>query len=345
MTCIVFETPGLLDLKAITTFGMNAKPNTKNPIGFFGTGLKYAIAVLVRNKIPVTIFIGNKQYDFYVKDIEFREKGFGMVMYKARQGLVAKWKYVELPFTTELGKNWELWQAFREIESNTRDENGRTYHDTASIEQHLGKEGYTKIVIGGEAFAQVWAERDKVFLPEGLSVWDYSDDIQILKQPSQHIYYRGLRVQDLEKPSMFTYNILKPMDLTEDRTLKYSWVANSTIAEWVARSKDQETVAKILSADDDKFFEGKLDFDSVYVAPGEVFMDIVRKKKAREGTVLPRALTYYSKYTPPPTSPEAINQKYWYKLQKWLDDKSAEINQDEQDLFDDIVRILKRVDE
>ena len=79
-------------------------------------------------------------------------------------------------------------------------------------------------------------------------------------------------------------------------------------------------------------------------------MEIVRKKKAREGTVLPRALTYYSKYTPPPSSPEAINQKYWYKLQKWLDKRNErppgeDLTQEEQDLFYEIIAVLKRLGE
>ena len=55
---IVHSTPGLIDLRAFTTFGVNSKPNSKNPIGYFGTGLKYAVAVLARHKCPVTVWIG-----------------------------------------------------------------------------------------------------------------------------------------------------------------------------------------------------------------------------------------------------------------------------------------------
>ena len=36
--------PGLIDLHGITTFGVCAKPEAENPIGYFGTGLKYALA-------------------------------------------------------------------------------------------------------------------------------------------------------------------------------------------------------------------------------------------------------------------------------------------------------------
>jgi len=42
---IVFENQGEIDLIAFTPFGVNTK-ETDSPIGFFGTGLKYATAVL-----------------------------------------------------------------------------------------------------------------------------------------------------------------------------------------------------------------------------------------------------------------------------------------------------------
>lgn len=347
MSCIVFKTPGLLDLKSATTFGMNAKPKTDNPIGFFGTGLKYAIAVLVRHGIPLTILIGDKQYDFYVKDIEFREKGFGLVMYKARQGLVARWKYVELPYTTELGKHWELWQAFRELESNTRDEGGETYHDTANIDMHIGEPGHTKIIVGGDAFEKVWAEREKIFLPGGLTTYDQDSNLQIMKQPSNHLYYRGLRVMDLEKPSQFTYNILSKVDLTEDRTLKHPYQVSQVIAGYIVRSKDKEMVAKILSTDPEKFYEGRLDFDYVWESPSETFMEIMDKKTRRaaaanvSASVLPRASSYYSRYTPPPP-PIPDEQKLWFKLQELIDSRELCVRTPADiDMLREIQRFLK----
>lgn len=35
---VVFKTPGHIPLEAFTTFGINSKPNSLNPIGFFGSG-------------------------------------------------------------------------------------------------------------------------------------------------------------------------------------------------------------------------------------------------------------------------------------------------------------------
>ena len=47
MSVIVHENLGLIDPRAFTTRGLNAKPNTKSPIGYFGTGLKKALKLLL----------------------------------------------------------------------------------------------------------------------------------------------------------------------------------------------------------------------------------------------------------------------------------------------------------
>jgi hypothetical protein len=52
---VIFQNLGLIDLRAVQIMGLNAK-ESKNPIGQFGTGLKYAIAVLLRNNCSVSIF-------------------------------------------------------------------------------------------------------------------------------------------------------------------------------------------------------------------------------------------------------------------------------------------------
>ena len=54
--CVVFSTNGLIPLQAFTMFGLNAKPESKNPFGFFGTGLKIAIAVCLRMQQEVVIW-------------------------------------------------------------------------------------------------------------------------------------------------------------------------------------------------------------------------------------------------------------------------------------------------
>ena len=121
---IIHETIGLIDSRAFTTFGINAKPSTNSPIGYFGTGLKYAIAVLVREGLKVTVWIGTEPHEFYCEPSNFRGKDFSLIRMRRQRGVTRKWMATDLPFTTELGKNWKLWMALRELHSNTLDENG-----------------------------------------------------------------------------------------------------------------------------------------------------------------------------------------------------------------------------
>lgn len=295
---IVHATPGLLDIRAITTFGLHAKPGTDTPIGKFGTGLKYAIATLIRLDCTVRLFIGDTEYEFYTKDDDFRGIGFSQVYMKKRKGLVSRWYAEKLPFTTDHGKHWEAWMAFRELHSNTLDEGGRTgvYDNYPLDKENLHNK--TIFLIDGEEYVKSYYDMDKTFLPKALTKREGDDRVQVFNEPSDHIYWRGIRVFDLEKPSVYTYNILEDVTLTEDRTLKYVWDAQSKIAAYVARSQDPKLINAVVSANVEKFFEGRLDWDYAYVSPSDQFKEVVQKKKMRGSYVAPRALSYYDRYTP-----------------------------------------------
>lgn len=305
---IVHATPGLLDIRSVTTFGLSAKPGTDSPIGKFGTGLKYAISTLLRLKCSVRLFIGETEYEFFTKTDDFRGMEYQQVYMKKRKGVLSKWRSVELPFTTMHGKFWEAWQAFRELHSNTLDEGGQTYEESSGIEP-LAYIGNTYFIVSGEEYEKAYHERDKVFLPGALTKREGDTHVQVFNEPSKHLYWRGIRVFDLEKPSVYTYNILDDLELTEDRTLKYVWRAQSILASYVSRSKDPKLINAVVSADAEKFFEGRLDWDYSYTTPSEEFNEVVRKKKLRGGYVAPRALGYYDRYAPAPPSTETTRDK------------------------------------
>lgn len=308
---IVHVTPGLLDIRAITTFGLHAKPGTDSPIGKFGTGLKYAIATLLRLGCSVELFIGETEYEFFTRGDSFRGVEFEQVYVRKRRGVLSKWRSVQLPFTTEHGKFWEAWQAFRELHSNTLDEGGTTFAVNGAIPVPVANE--TRFYISGKAYEEAFLERDKVFLPNGLTSREGDATVQVFNEPSKHLYWRGIRVFDLEKPSVYTYNILENVELTEDRTLKYVWRAQSILAAFVARSKDRRFISEVVGANAEKFFEGRLDWDYAYTSPSEEFQEVVRKKRGRGGYVAPRALAYYDRYAPAPARAETLREK----IERW----------------------------
>lgn len=254
---IVHQTPGLLDPRAFTIMGVSSKPNSSSPIGYFGTGLKYAMAVLARHKCPVTVWIGTEPHVFYAETMSFREKEFLQMRMKRQRGVTSRWMSTELPFTTELGKNWELWMAFRELHSNTLDEGGET-QDVYAAE---GLAGYTRIVVEGEAYAQCYANMHEVFLPRKGEPLYKSASAEIWPGESKYVYFRGLRVGQLPRKSSFTLNITGWCPLTEDRTMQFPHLSEAYFAQLVLGLSDKEFIRRVLRADE-SLWESQVNWDS-----------------------------------------------------------------------------------
>ena len=293
MRSVVFSTPGLIPIDSFTTFGINAKPRSDNPFGYFGTGLKYAIAVLLRERCEVVVWIGNDKYTFYLSDKDFRGKSFQMVRMKLQKWLPhrlihGKASYHNLPFSTELGKNWELWQAFRELETNTRDEGGQSEIVT-SLEDFFHEYPYPAdnevsfIIITGQKFLDVYLDKDRHFLPDGLTERSSKEGVQVLDRPSRSIYYRSVRIMDLKEESAYTYNFLKRVDLTEDRTAAYPFLIEAEICDLIKSSDDKAFVEKTVPTriySGRTYYEHSLRYPSYSAAsPSSTFLEVAKDAK------------------------------------------------------------------
>jgi hypothetical protein len=209
---IFFETPGVIDLRSITLMGVSAKPNSDSPIGYFGTGLKYAIATIYRLGGRVVIHTEGRRIHFEVRDDEFRGQAFKS-LWMCDAGSAER-----LPFSLDYGKNWEAWMAFRELESNTRDEGGRSWQGGYFDEPTVPTPNTTLMEVRGAEIDAVWSTRNSIFLASK-PIWA-SDRLEVHpRQPGDHFYYRGVRVGKASRTPHYTYNILNNARLTEDRTL------------------------------------------------------------------------------------------------------------------------------
>ena len=203
---IVFSNPGLIDLDAAFTIGVNVKEGT-NPIGHFGTGFNFAVATLLRGGAHITILRGDERIEVKATPKVIRGRDFSMVTANDR----------ELWFTTALGKGWEPWMAFRELACNAMDEGGSYYSVMAAPEPQADT---TIITVSGGGIEDAYNDRQGV-LVEGPPI--YADErIEVRPGASPFIYYRGVRVGSLPKPMTHRYNLLGQIDLTEDRTFKSS---------------------------------------------------------------------------------------------------------------------------
>lgn len=265
MSAVIHQTPGLIPIEAFTIAGLSAKPDSINPIGRFGTGLKYAIAVLMRLNIKVTLFIGREEYVFYTKAETFRGVEYSAIRMKKRKGPFARWTYHELPFTTQYGRDWQLWQVFRELHANTLDEGGTTYLYKPDASGCVGIDDTTRFVIEGKAYEDVYHERGTIFLEGAANERTSSEGIQVLDAPSKHIYFRGLRVMDLHHDAMFTYNFLQEIALTEDRTVKHPALVEALIVGYMQETADTSFVERAVGSPKKDSFEGRIGHSSGYV--------------------------------------------------------------------------------
>ena len=293
---VIFHNNGEIDHRAFSSFGINVKENN-NPIGFFGTGLKYAVAILLRNNCKITVYSGLDKIIFSTKSNDFRGKSFDFVYMTVNDN-----DPIELGFTTELGKNWEMWGAYREIACNCIDESG-TVRPSNFYPDPTRRE--TFIIIEGKAFYEEYLNRDKIIL-QSSPIYS-ARTVEFHPGTSTVLYYRGVRVVNTD-PSLFTYNILAGVTLTEDRTLKEPTYARYEISKAIlSQVTDEKIIEKILLAHKDTY-EVMCDFHGWTGVPvSDAFMNVMKKLVADKLTnINPTAIRVYKERTNTPINPTKI---------------------------------------
>lgn len=256
MRHVIFRNKGVIDPLAITSFGVSAKVGD-NPIGFFGTGLKYALAILLREGCKVTIYSGREEYEFGTEADTIRGESFEFVTMNRQI----------LGFTTQVGKNWKMWQAFRELYCNALDEGGDA--EAVDYVPDPDPEG-TMVVVSGQPFLDVWADRREIIL--ATDPIQVHEAVGIHPNQSKFVYYRGVRVYELQHPTLFTYNVLGRLELTEDRTAKWHWDIERAIRYGVMETTDRDIATAVAMAPEGTHEHG-MDFTGV--VPSDTMREVV----------------------------------------------------------------------
>jgi len=236
---IYFSNKDAIDLLTIELMGVSIKTDTA--IGYFGTGLKFAIATILRNNCTINLIVDGVTIEFTTITETIRGTNISRVCMDGKP----------LGFTTQLGKDWHLWQAYRELHSNTVDEGG-----TISDEMPEGSYG-TVFAVDGDKFASEFYSRDEIFVSS--PVMAKAGNITIHKGQSSNVFYKTVRVHDLREPSLFKYDFSGHMDLTEDRTLKQPFLISYYLQKEIAKLEDEEILTTVLLAKDGTY-EHNLNF-------------------------------------------------------------------------------------
>lgn len=268
-----FITPSHLPIDAAIIMGISAKEGD-NAIGKFGTGLKYAIAGILRLRGSITITVGGEPFVFGAMRSDVRGKSFDIVTCNGEK----------CGFTADLGKHWKPWMLFRELASNTLDEGGTWTHDP-----HECAEGETVITVKCRDLED--AERDEaVFLPGGMrQVLRSNSGAQVYDAPSPYYYYNGIRAGSWGGIAPVTVDVSSG-SLTEDRTLdldtakrELTWAFRSAV-EW-----DADIVRAAAMANKESFWAQNMQ-SYAFEMPSDMADFLVAMRKAVHNPVMQPAL-------------------------------------------------------
>lgn len=311
---LIFRTPGLIDLRSFTVMGFNSKPRSANPIGFFGTGLKYAIAVLCRLGTKPVVYIGKDKYTFYTKTVDFRGKAFEQVWMRSD-----RWKMrarnTELPFTTEYGKNWKPWMVVRELESNTRDEGGETQvlNPETDCFPWQGEDDWTHIHVDNPEVIEAFRKGGTFIDEKAHPVIAEDAAVKVRAGGDKQLFYRGIRAKDTAKPTLFAYDFINTHGLTEDRTFESEFWVRQNLGSFIATCDDETVIEKVLTAPEENWEHG-LEIPQ-YVKPSDAFRAVMHRR--------PRGVSvgvagYYSRYD---NRPASRNTSPWHDAPRpwWVD--------------------------
>lgn len=239
-----FSNPGEVPINAFKLLGASTKRNQTGKIGFFGTGLKYAIAVMLRDEIEFKIFIGEKEVKIGTRSTDFAGNKVGVITVNGEK----------TSMTIDAGIDWEPWFAIREIYSNALDEGGtmeladepKPEADTTKI--------YIKMSDKLGNVASDWQDyfsmKRKALDENAIEFPDRSDIYRILEkrnpQTPYTIFRKGIRVQQYKyQNSLFDYDVSN-ISINESRVARSDWESRQRSAEALALTTKPEIVNKFI---------------------------------------------------------------------------------------------------
>ncbi len=224
---------GEIDINSLLLIGASTKRGDENKIGFFGSGLKYSIAILARNNILPVIYSGSRRINIETRPQIFREQTFNQIIIDGK----------ETSLTAEMGPDWKAWYAIREIYCNAIDEgNGKL----ELAEEAVPLEGKTHFFIENTGiFDEILFNWDKYFTNKRKDLVLTSDKDKIFFGSEQKIVYRrGVRCYSYDKPSLYHYD-LNDVEINESRVASNSFILGICITRILIKSATTEMAKNI----------------------------------------------------------------------------------------------------
>lgn len=236
-----FANNGTISLLDLTTMGDSSKREDSTKTGQFDSGLKYAISILVRNKVDFEILTGDYKYTFSEYMKTEGDKSKNLIRIKQHNWKTAEDAFFVSAFAVNLGFDWDFWMAIRELYSNCMDEKGdvkyeisdNSYYETQII-LDASHDKVAKIVDNWESY--FLDAGSPIFQSGNVKVWNNN-----LPDKSYRIYKNGVLVySDSYKQSMYLYDVSN-CSIDERRQL-LSTTSTEIEISYAVRKFDSETL-------------------------------------------------------------------------------------------------------
>ena len=250
---IKIESKGLIEESAFTLLGASTKKDDNTKIGFFGSGLKYSIAYLLRNKINFKVFAEYNEIKFTLNNQVFRDKDFDVICVNGK----------ETSLTTSMGADWEAWFVVREIYCNALDEGDSQINIVAESECAPIEDKTVFYIECNMDFDEIIKDWNLYFSENREDILSYDNKgNQIYAGGNDLIVYRkGIRCY--YAPNLkcsFNYD-MNWIDINESRTIKSDWNFRWELKMYLQKCKDKKIITHLYNTICNTFEKG-LDFAS-----------------------------------------------------------------------------------
>lgn len=252
------QSSGEIEINAFTLVGASSKRDDATKIGYYGSGLKYSIAAMLRNERPFKVFAGEKEIVFSTKKSTFRDEDYDVICVDEK----------ETSLTVGMGgKDWDLpFAPIREIYSNALDED----EDALLIQETelKGDAGKTTFYIYmDESVKHFYQNKNQYFCGSNPDVMFSNDEGTIYQKTSSdgvRLFRKGILSYHHEQTqSIFDYNS-NHFDINESRVISSLYIASRQVSRILKTCTNEIVIKQLmehLAGADKGKFEHEIEFD------------------------------------------------------------------------------------
>ena len=250
-----FLTPTIISRLDISSMGDSSKRGDESTLGQFDSGLKYAIALLLRNNVNMYIktydddgLLNIYTFSTSVKKCPNTHKQKELIDVNYIDYSDDTSGVIETGFALQMGYNWSLWMSLRELYSNMLDEKGSICEEEDDFMISRG----TVITLEFDElndFFEVWKNKH-LYINQEKPIYEVSSSVECLENNENYlrIYKQNILVyEDKDRPSRFAWNI-KFGDIDERRILSNLYSVEQSIAYAIQDTNNEEFLRHIITS-------------------------------------------------------------------------------------------------